>query len=96
MTSEPRNTAFRLRRGESAYSLSEQEAFLAMTLFIEQFASTAGDDLATLAADIFLESDGSPVDPAAWDDWLECVKAAKGQPAEADTWRAMGLPHIER
>jgi hypothetical protein len=96
VTSEPRSDSFRLRRGESAYSLSEQEAFLAMTLFIEQFASTAGDDLATLAADISVESDGSTLDPAAWTDWLECVKAAKGQPEAAGTWRSMGLPTIER
>ena len=56
-----------------------------MTLFVAQFYSRAGDDLATMAADITVEADGDTLDPAAWIDWLECVKAAKGQAAEADT-----------
>jgi hypothetical protein len=87
---------FRLPPGDVTYSLTEQEAFLAMTLFVAQFASRAGDDLATLMADISTWSDGKPTDPAAWDDWLNCVRAVKGEPSEGDTWVRMGQPQIDR
>jgi hypothetical protein len=35
-----------------------------MALFLEQFYNRAGDDLATLMADITIESDGGTLDPA--------------------------------
>lgn len=57
--------------------LDEHEAFLAMTLFIGQFAERAGDDLVTLIGDITLRPDGRPFDAAAWDDWMACVILAK-------------------
>ena len=95
MSNRDRN-AFRLRPGKATYTLTEHEAFLAMSLFIAQFASTAGDDLATLAADIEIEADGETLDPAAWHDWIECIRAVKGDPPVGDTWRAMGEPVIER
>ncbi len=61
----------------SVGSLTEREAFLAMAEFLWQYARRAGDDLITLLGDIDLESDGSPTDPAAWDDWLDCVRHVK-------------------
>jgi hypothetical protein len=61
--------------------LSEQQAFLAMTEFLWHYARRAGDDLITLLGDIELEADGGPTDPAAWEDWLECVKHVReGKP----------------
>ncbi|WP_022894477.1 hypothetical protein [Agromyces subbeticus] len=53
--------------------ISTEEAFLAMTDFIWQFAQRAGDDLLTLIGDTGIEADGGPTDPAAWEDWLACV-----------------------
>jgi hypothetical protein len=94
------STSFRLRPGTSTYTLTEQEAFLAMELFINQFASTMPpvDDAAfvTLMADIQVEADGITTDPAAWGDWLACVRAVKGEPSieGTDTWRRMGPPLI--
>lgn len=90
-------TLFRLRLGQSEYALTEQEAFLAMELFINQFASTMGklDGAAfiTLMADIQVEADGITTDPAAWSDWLTCVQTVKGiDTMGADTWRRMGSP----
>lgn len=66
----------------SVESLSVGEAFAAMSLFIDQFAKRAGDDLLTLMGDISLMPDGSvrrgmTTDPAAWDDWLACVAEVK-------------------
>jgi hypothetical protein len=66
------------------YSLSEEEAFKAMTLFLDQFYGRAGDDLVTLMADVSLEKDGSTLDPAAWDDWMDCVRAVKGDSQTTD------------
>ena len=54
--------------------LTEREAFLVMTEFVWQYARHAGDDLITLLSDIEIEPDGRPTDPAAWDDWRECVR----------------------
>jgi len=63
--------------GAGMEAITVREGFLAMGLFVDRFAREAGDDLATLIADITIEPDGMPVDPAAWDDWLDCVRRAK-------------------
>jgi hypothetical protein len=55
--------------------MTEQEAFAAMKLFLEQYYERAGNDMETLIADITLESDGQPLDPAAWSDWMKCIRA---------------------
>ena len=59
------------------YQLDEREAFEAMIQFIERFMEEAGNDLLTLYADIQLQADGMPWDPAAWGDWLDSVQAVK-------------------
>jgi hypothetical protein len=61
--------------------LTDREAFEAMTRFLTEYYERAGDDLATLLADIGIEADGQTLDPAAWDDWLRCVRAVKGASA---------------
>lgn len=55
-------------------SLTTRQAFMALKLFLEQYYDRAGNDLETLIADITIEDDGQPLDPAAWDDWLACVR----------------------
>ena len=57
--------------------ISERQGFDAMRLFLEEFYARAGSDMETLLADISLEPDGQPLDPAAWPDWLRCVERAK-------------------
>lgn len=59
--------------------MTEKEAFIAMRLFLERYYKRAGNDMETLLADITLEADGQPLDPAAWDDWLECVGGTTGK-----------------
>ncbi|MGC4755625.1 hypothetical protein [Micromonospora trifolii] len=59
----------------SRYSMDEREAFVAMSRFVWQFANRAGDDLLTLLGDIGIEADGETTDPAAWNDWLACVRS---------------------
>jgi hypothetical protein len=59
------------------FSMNEREAFLAMSRFLWQFANRAGDDLLTLLGDITIRSDGDTTDPAAWDDWMDCVRTVK-------------------
>ena len=56
-----------------AGGLTERQAFQAMSDFLWQYARRAGDDLITLLGDIEPLADGRPTDPAAWEDWLECV-----------------------
>lgn len=61
--------------------MTELEAFVAMKLLLEQFYSRAGNDIETLIADVTIESDGDPLDPAAWHDWMACVREAKDKSA---------------
>jgi hypothetical protein len=61
------------------YQLSEREAFDVMTRFLTEFYGRAGSDMETLLADITIEADGGTLDPAAWDDWMRCVRAVKGK-----------------
>ncbi len=64
--------------------LTDREAFIAMRLFLEQFYARAGNDMETLIADITIESDGEPLDPAAWSDWLSCVRTAQAPDVDGD------------
>ncbi len=61
------------------YELNEHDAFQAVTLFFDQFAERAGDDLFTLLGDIAGRPDGGTFDPAAWGDWIACVRQVKSQ-----------------
>jgi hypothetical protein len=71
---------------DEAVTLTPREAFLVMSEFVWQHARSAGDDLITLLGDIELEADGNPTDPAAWDDWLDCVRHVKaGLPPRRET-----------
>jgi hypothetical protein len=36
-----------------------------------------GAQMATLLADIHIETDGGTGDPAAWDDWVDCIRRVK-------------------
>lgn len=66
-------------------TLTTREAFLVMSDFIWRFAQRAGDDLITLLGDTALEADGAPTDPAAWEDWVNCVdRIRSGVPPRAD------------
>jgi hypothetical protein len=61
------------------FQLTEQQAFSAMTRFLEQFYARAGNDMETLLADITIESDGDTLDPAAWVDWMTAVRETVGE-----------------
>jgi len=60
------------------YVLDEHQAFAAMSIFLARFYAEAGNDMETLLADITLEADGQPLDPAAWTDWIAAIRQAKG------------------
>jgi hypothetical protein len=56
-------------------SLSTEQAFAAMRLFLERhFKRTGSDDIGSLLGDLQQSEDGKPFDPAAWNDWLDSVK----------------------
>jgi hypothetical protein len=64
-------------RSVGEFILDEREAFMVMSRFLWQYANRAGDDLVTLLGDIAFEEDGGTGDPAAWDDWMDCVRSVK-------------------
>jgi hypothetical protein len=59
------------------YVLDEREAFEAMTRFLTAFYKRTNGDMATLMADIEMQSDGLTNDPAAWSDWMHFVAEVK-------------------
>jgi len=65
------------RDSEGDGLISERQAFVTLRLFLEQYYTRAGNDMETLIADVTLESDGEPLDPAAWSDWIACVERAR-------------------
>ncbi len=55
--------------------LTEKQAFAAMVLFLGlYYEQTKADDVAIMLADLSLLPDGLTLDPAAWDDWTNCVR----------------------
>lgn len=62
--------------------LDEKTGFEAMRIFLEAFYErTHSDDVGALLGDLRLQSDGKPMDPAAWSDWMEAVTKAVSKPA---------------
>jgi len=58
-------------------SLDEKTAFVAMRIFLEAFSARGGDFPTLVFGDLTIESDGKPLDPAAWFDWLDALAAAR-------------------
>lgn len=55
--------------------LTLKEAFVAMRLFLEEYYQrTSSDDVGSLLGDLDFLDDGGTADPAAWEDWIECVE----------------------
>jgi hypothetical protein len=56
-------------------NLTERQAFEAMVLFLEEvYARTESDDIAGLLSDLMITADNQTADPAAWQDWLACLR----------------------
>jgi hypothetical protein len=63
--------------------LSGEQAFQAMSRFLERYYERAGGrgELAAVLSDIQTMPDGRPADPAAWEDWLDAVRVVlEGSP----------------
>jgi hypothetical protein len=60
--------------------MTEQQAFKAMILFLERhFNRTQSDDMAALLGELQLLDDGLTADPAAWQEWMECVETIESK-----------------
>jgi hypothetical protein len=68
-------------------TLKASDAFRAMGLFVAEFAGRVKPEsaLATLWADIEVQGDGLPGDPAALEDWLKCIEQVlvRGEPGSS-------------
>jgi hypothetical protein len=89
--------SFRLRSGPSNFSLTEQQAYLALDLFLAQIVARGDLTAGEVSSWVTTGPDGQSLDPAMWEDWLECVRAALGLPLahSGDTFTALGAPQIE-
>lgn len=57
--------------------LTPEQAFDAMSIYLQRYHDRTGgkSDLAVLLGDIQINaSDGRPLDPAAWGDWLAAIE----------------------
>lgn len=88
---------FRQRPGRSTYTLTEQQAYLALDLFLAQIVARGDLMAGEVSSWVNTDPDGESSDPAMWQDWLQCVRTALGLPlAESgDTFKALGTPRIE-
>lgn len=60
-------------------ALSDREGYLAMVEFLLAYVGRAGaGSLATLLADVEIDVDGMPFDPAMWSDWLAAIEIVRG------------------
>lgn len=60
--------------------MTQQQAFEAMILFLEHhFNRTQSDDIAALLGDLQLLDDGLTADPAAWQEWMQCVATVESK-----------------
>lgn len=65
---------------EKQGTLTVEEAFIAMQFFLDQFYPNrnSGQDPRDIFTFIsFLGNVNRPVDPAIWEDWLDCVRRVK-------------------
>lgn len=64
-------------------TLTKQEAYATMYLFLEQvYERTESDDLGALLGGMSLLADGGTADPAAWHDWEAAVAKVRAGRAE--------------
>lgn len=67
-------------------ALSAREGYLVMVEFLRRYVERAGaGSLATLLADVELDVDGMPFDPAMWSDWIAAVDIVRGVPGPSTT-----------
>ncbi|EAZ90474.1 hypothetical protein [Crocosphaera chwakensis] len=59
-------------------NLTEKEAYTAMYAYLVKiYEMTQSDDIGSLLGSMSTLSDGEIVDPAIWDDWLQCIDDVK-------------------
>ena len=62
-------------------TLTYLEAFKAMNYFLKKYyEQTSSDDVGSLLGEMQILGDGVTADPAAWEDWIECVTRIIGSP----------------
>lgn len=61
--------------------LTEKEAYMAMLSFLNSYWERNGQpgELGSLLGSMVLLEDGSPADPAMWDDWIDEISKVKLQ-----------------
>lgn len=56
-------------------NLTEEQAFVAMFIFLERYYElTSAEPIGDLLGGMQTLADGGTADPAAWNDWCDCVK----------------------
>ncbi len=55
--------------------LTYLEAFKIMSCFLENYYNqTSSEDIGLLLSEIQILEDGKTVDPAMWQDWMDCIQ----------------------
>lgn len=68
-------------KNPKSQSFTERQAFDAMVRFLEvYYQETNSDDVGALLGDLQILEDGKTADPAAWEEWLKCLRAVENKP----------------
>ncbi len=60
--------------------LTYLESFKAMNCFlVKHYEQTSSEDIGSLLGEIQLLEDGKTADPAAWEDWINCIQLISDQ-----------------
>lgn len=60
--------------------LTMEEAYKSMFLYLEAYYErTNSDDVGALLGGMMILDDGKTMDPAAWNDWIDCVYKVKNK-----------------
>lgn len=60
--------------------LTYLEAFKVMNCFLEKYyKQTSSEDIGSLLGEMQILEDGKTADPAAWEDWINCIRTILGQ-----------------
>ena len=69
--------------------LTIKQAYAATVLFLDlYYQHTKSEDVAIVLSGMKLLPDGMSVDPAAWEDWIECVQRVQTATQTPDEWQS--------
>jgi hypothetical protein len=75
--------------------LTDKQAYAVMVLFLEgYYERTKAEDIGMLLSDLPFLDDGDTADPAAWEDWSQCVQTVLDAARSESSWNKLWEQHL--